>query len=167
MEGESPTLNYNYSFRMLQQKFQAFGFYEWQTLVTWVENIELWWIMLKYKKPRWNSTLRVDKWLIDFDWLISTDSLVPTDLMILTCWPYSIRRKTSFENQFNKGSNFADFVRFRPHTYARTQLRYDWKLPKQVIRKVNQHKLIYSLSLSLSIDFRLTHNSFIPPRKIK
>ena len=29
--------------------------------------------------------------------------------------------KTLWEDLVNKGSNFADFVRSRPHTYARTQ----------------------------------------------
>ena len=34
---------------MLQQKCQAFHLFELQTLLTCVENIELWWIMGKQK----------------------------------------------------------------------------------------------------------------------
>ena len=31
--------------------------------------------------------------------------------------------KISWEDLVNKGSNFADFVRFRPHTYTHTHAR--------------------------------------------
>ena len=55
--------------------------------------------------------------LVNIDWLAYTDWL--DDMM---CQPYSVRRKTPLEDQVNKNSNFADFVRFRPHTYARTEL---------------------------------------------
>ena len=35
---------------MLEHNCQAFQLFEWQTLLTWFENIELWWIMEKQKK---------------------------------------------------------------------------------------------------------------------
>lgn len=50
-------------------------------------------------------------WLIDKDWLISTDSMI---------WSYSIIRKTPLEDLVKKGSKFANFVRFRAHTYTHT-----------------------------------------------
>ena len=46
---------------MLQHKFQAFYLIELQTLLAWVENIELWWIMGKQKILGWKSTFRLDK----------------------------------------------------------------------------------------------------------
>ena len=48
--------------------------------------------------------------------------LISTDLMILldNHNPY-VRTKTLREDLVNKDSNFANFVRFHPYTYARTQ----------------------------------------------
>ena len=38
-----------------------------------------------------------------------------------TCLTIIHKNETPWEDLVSKGSNFADFVRFRPHTYTRTQ----------------------------------------------
>ena len=54
--------------------------------------------------------------LVNVDWIADSNWL---DDMI--CSPNSVRRKTTCEDLINKGPNFADFVRFYPHTYTCTQ----------------------------------------------
>ena len=57
----------------------------------------------------WYRLVNID-WLADIDWLDD-----------LTCSSYSVRGKAPRKDPVGKGSNFADFVRFCPHSYARIQ----------------------------------------------
>ena len=74
--------------------------------------------------------------LVNIDWLADSNWFD-----CLTCWLKSIRRKTTCEDLVNKGSNFANFVRFRPHTYTRTQQ----SLPPPI---GGNHKKRHQLNLS-------------------
>ena len=65
-------------FSMLKYKSRAFHLFDQQTFLTWVENIELWWITRKQKKFSdenlrfyWIKLIHID-WLISVDWLILT-----------------------------------------------------------------------------------------------
>ena len=50
------------------------------------------------------------------------------------------RNKNTVQDLVNKGSNFADFVRFRPHTYARNQQ----SLPSNVaITQTKENNFLY------------------------
>ena len=53
--------------------------------------------------------------LVNIDWLPDSNWLDG-----LTYWTNSVRRKTPCEDLVNKGSNFADIVRFPPYTYTHT-----------------------------------------------
>ena len=81
--------------------------------------------MMDYGKiKKFSDEIRGFVWLKLIDWyrLANIDWLADTNCIDdLTCWPQSVRTKTPCEDLVNKDSNFADFVRFRPHTYARTQ----------------------------------------------
>ena len=62
-------------FSMLKYQSRAFHLFDQQTFLTWVENIELWWIMGKQKKFS-DENLRLDwiklihlYWLINIGWL--------------------------------------------------------------------------------------------------
>ena len=68
------------------------------------------------------------------------------------CQPYSVRRKTPLEDQVNKNSNFADFVRFRPHTYARTELSLPPFMGVNYHKQAIQYHHIYTTKI-LKYDF--------------
>ena len=59
--------------------------------------------------------------MIDIDLLKSMDFLILTELIIGLVNHILSQGKTPREPLVNQGSNFPDFVRFRLHTYARTQ----------------------------------------------
>ena len=77
--------------------------------------------MMDYEKTK-NSRMKINALIvknrfIDIDWLISVDSLIST----LICLTMIQRTRPPWEDLVNKVMNFAVFVRFRLHTYARTQ----------------------------------------------
>ena len=65
----------------------------------------------------------------------------------LTCLTIILRTKTPWEDLVNKDSKFADFVRFRPHTYLHThstisaafmggnQNRKSWVMQMRILQK--------------------------------
>ena len=81
------------------------------------------WSVIDYEKTK-ISDVRCFDWIKLIDWyrLVNIDWLTDIDrLSGLACWPQSVRMKTLWEDLVNKGSNFADFIRFCPHTYTHTQ----------------------------------------------
>ena len=81
------------------------------------------WSVIDYEKTK-ISDVRCFDWIKLIDWyrLVNIDWLTDIDqLSGLACWPQSVRMKTLWEDLVNKGSNFADFMRFCPHTYTHTQ----------------------------------------------
>ena len=122
-----------------------------------VENIESWCIIEKQKLIGWKSTLWLDKinWLISIGkyWLTRWYQLIWLD--DLTCLIICVQTKTLWEDMLNKSSSFADFVRFCPHTYARTQQSLPplWAAIKLNILSKCEQSRKYSTSFSWEVAF--------------
>ena len=79
----------------------------------WVENIELWGVMGKWKLPGWNSALRLEK----IDWLISICYYIPSYSgplfsRIRTEYGEILNEGTSCQMKLNTGQNNSKYGHF-------------------------------------------------------
>ena len=142
-------LNQNF-FWVLKLPLTALGCYDTNVRLftclnfTWVENIELWWIMGKQKIPGWKSTLRLDKidsWIsIGYYRLTRWYQLVLLDY--LTC--FTITRK----NKITVG--WSGFVRFHQYTYASIQ---QFLSPLWAVIKNGEYPFLIRLNLMFTMSF--------------
>ena len=86
----------------------------------------------------------------------------------LTCSSYSVRGKAPWKDPVSKGSNFADFVRFCPHSYARIQqymlplkVGNDSCHPSHVIWSIPERRFIKIQQISSEKNDYVYHINFV------